>query len=233
MKKLIFIILSFYLFGTMSFAQTNEKPKNEKRVTVGPKFPVCMKGGMSFSTPQKHVVYFPVEMYEEGILEQIEFSFDSNRIFSEKGDTVGYKMPIMLKIYARNIEKNIPGDELLKDTIIIVPQKKNQKIKIDISKYGIVLPPEGIYCGFETFSTDWYVKHGYLTMDNLSYQTKNYQKNKTGPEYIFHSPAVSTNRNKKEVKKYQNYVLGGYAKEWKNVNEMFHSTLIIRLHIRK
>ena len=224
MNRYFVFVLFFCLFETVVFAQ-DKKAGREECIVIGPKFSTTTSG-ISLSPCRKQVVYFPAEMYEQGMLEAIEFSF--TKPSSEKGDTVGNKMPILLKIYARNTEKNIPGDELLKDTIIIIPPKKNQKIKIDISKYGIVLPSEGFYCGFEAFSTDWYVKQGYLTMDNLSYQTKF----PIGGNSIFHSPMIEATTNKKEVKKYQNYLLGGWAYEWTNVNEKYNLTLIIRLHIR-
>jgi len=233
MNKLISFLLfscSFVLYG-QNFSQTEEiaientrKFTERKRVVIGPKFPLLAGGTIIYS--QKHVVYFPAEMYQTGILEKVEFAF-SRRLFSEKGDTVGCKMPIMLKIYARDIVNDIPGEELLKDTIILVEQHKGKKVQIDISKYGIELPSEGIYCGFEAFSTEWYIEHGYMSKDNLSYTTKS----QAGGGYAFHTPMLAARGNKKGI--YQNYVLGGYAKEWKNVTKMYRDTLLVRLYIRK
>jgi len=31
----------------------------------------------------------------------------------------------------------------------------------------------------------------------------------------------------------ENYLLGGWAREWTNVNDKYKSTLLIRLHIRE
>ena len=165
-------------------------------------------------------------MYEAGILEKVEFAF-FHEIFSEKGDTVGCKMPIMLKIYTRDTVNDIQGRELLKDTIILVKQHKGKKVQIDVSKYEIELPSEGIYCGFEAFSLEWYIEHGYMSKDNWSYTTKS----QAGGGYALHTPILTARRNKKDI--YQNYVLGDFAKEWKNVTKMYNSTLLIRLHIRK
>jgi hypothetical protein len=133
------------------------------------------------------------------------------------------KLPIMLKIYARDTLRNIPGVELLKDTVIIFYQKK--KVILDISKYNISLPPDGLYCGLASFSTTWYIEQGYLSADNLSYTVKGLMG------YTFYTPMVVGINNKKRI--YKNYVLGEYAKEWKDVTEMFQASLFIRLHIRK
>ena len=104
MKKSIFFLLfacSSVLYG-QSFSQTEEiattntrKSTKGKCTVIGPKFSLFEGAGLSWG--QKRVVYFPSEMYEAGTLEKIEFAF-SRKIFSEKGDTVGCKMPIMLKI---------------------------------------------------------------------------------------------------------------------------------------
>ena len=237
MNKLVFIVLFFCLFETTVFAQS-ENPKKKEFLVIGPKN-LVRKDRAGISCQRKHVVYFQAEMYKKGILEKVEFSFSSkSALFSEKGDTIGYKMPVMLKIYARDTVKNMPGEELLKDTVIIVPQKRKQKVQIDISKYGITLPAEGIYCGLSGFPYPWYIEHGYWTSDNTSYKTKknHYYNASDGTKKpliggFSHVPYVSATRYKKEVDKYQNFV--SFGKEWENANEMYHSTLVIRLYIRE
>ncbi len=199
-------------------------PEKQENIIIGPKVPVTM-GEINFNWGQKHVVYFPVEMYRKGTLEKVEFVFSSP---DENTDTIGYRMPLMLKIYTRDTINNIPGEELLQDTIIVVPQKKNKrKITINISQYTIVLPNNGFYCGFEAFPLEWYIEQGYLTLENLSYKTNS----SIDGGYAFHTPMLGATTNKKKL--YQNYILGGYAKEWKNVTDMFNATLLIRLHIQK
>lgn len=222
MKKNIVTILFFCIFSFTLFAQKNEQNRN----IIGPKFPIPICG-VSIPTSRQQVVYFPAFMYEQGVLEKVEFAIKKS-IFSEKGDNISYKMPLMLKLYTRDTINNIPGKELLKDTIFIKRGEKN-KMGIDLSKYNILLPSYGFYVGFEAFSTEWYIANGYMTKDNLSYKTKG----NVGGGFIFHAPVVVASNRKKDVEKYQNYVLGGWAKEWKNCNEMYHSTLVIRLHIRK
>jgi hypothetical protein len=222
MKKNIGTIMFFCILSLTLLAQ-----KNETQLTIiGPKFPlpIC---GVSINTSRQQVMYFSSEMYIPGIVEKVEFAL-KKPTFSEKGDTIGYKMPLMLKLYARDTINNIPGKELLKDTILVKRGEKN-KMVIDLSKYNILLPSYGFYVGFEAFSTEWYIANGYMTKDNLSYKTKG----NVGGGFIFHAPVVVASNRKKDIEKYQNYVLGGWAKEWKNCNEMYHSTLVIRLHIRK
>jgi hypothetical protein len=200
--------------------------KKKKLLITGTELPMLF-GGTSLSWGQKQVVYFSADMYESGKLKKIEFAFASNA-FSEKGDSIGCRMPVLLKIYARDTIANIPGEELLKDTVIIERQKGDKRRKIlDISQYNITLPDSGIYCGFEAFPVEWYVQHGFFSLENLTYKTKS---NVPGG-YIFHDPVMGVAGNRKKI--FQNYVLGGFAKEWKNVTEMFGDTLFIRLHIER
>lgn len=221
MFKKIFYALLFFLTGFTLVAQ-----KNDPQLTViGPRFPL-IKSGVCLHSNQ-HVVYFPFEMYGSGVLEKVEFAIRKS-VFSEDGDTLGYKMPLMLKIYAQDTVNRIPGKELLLDTIII-QREKHDKMVVDLSKYNIVMPIDGIYVGFQAFSTSWYIENGYLTKDNLSYKTKG----NIGGGFIFHTPVVTASIRKKDLVKYQNFVLGGWAKTWKNVNQMYQSTMVIRLSIRK
>jgi hypothetical protein len=211
---------------SLLFPEAEISPKKGKYIVVGPTFSVREDAALGLHWGEKHVVFFPENIYEKGTLEKVEFAFSKNS-FSEKDDTVGYKMPVMLKIYARDTLNDVPGEELLKDTIMIVGQKKNRKVLIDISSYQIKLPPGGIYCGVEAFSLRWYVKNGYLSKDNMSYTIKP----KAGGGRAYHSPVFVAKSNKKQI--YQNYQFGGFAKKWENVTTMYNVTLIIRLHIKK
>jgi hypothetical protein len=211
MRKLFFVF--FFVVQHFIYAQ-------QSNYVIGPKFPLFCSYGISLF-PEKQVVYFPAESYTSGTVEKVEFRFYKH--FDRK-DTVSMKLPIMLKIYARDTLNNIPGAELLKDTVMIFNQKKS-KVILDISKYNITLPVEGIYCGLASFCTEWYIDNGYLTADNLFYNVK-------GPmRIVYYTPMVAGARNKKGI--YKNYALGGYAKEWKDITETYESTLFIRLHIRK
>jgi hypothetical protein len=221
MKKIIIFIILFSIISFSLFAQNNKKEK----FVIGPIFPL-IKSGVSIN--KLHVVYFPSEMYGSGFLDKVEFSF-TKRFKNYEGDTVGCKMPIMLKIYERDTINNIPLRLLVKDTIVIVQPKKQKKMVVDLSKYNISLPLDGIYVGFEAFSTDWYIAHGYLSIDNLTYSTNN----ENGEGATFHAPMITATIAKKDVEKYQNFVYGDWAKDWSICNEKYQSTLVIRLHIRK
>jgi hypothetical protein len=210
---------------SLLLADVEIKPQKEKYIVVGPTFPALENAALGLRWGEKRVVFFSENIYEKGTLEKVEFAF-SNNFFLEKGDTIGYRMPVMLKIYARDTLNNIPGEELLKDTIMVVRQKKNRKVQIDISSCHIKLPQGGIYCGVEAFPLKWYIQNGYLSEDNLSYTTKS----QTGGGYTFYAPMLVAKSNKKHI--YQNYQLGGFAKEWKNITTTYNITLIIRLHIK-
>ena len=210
---------------TLLLNEVEINPVKEENIIIGAKLPTFSLYDVPIFWERKRVVYFPSAMYEKGILEKIEFSFKNSDIFSDKGDTIGRKLPVMLKIYARDTVNNIPGEEILKDTIILFPQKRDEKMQIDISAYEIVLPSEGFYCGFAGFSADWHIAHGYFTYETMSYPT-----NTKPPINAFHCPRMAVTMNKKDVEMYQMYQIGGHIREWTKVND---STLAIRLHIRQ
>jgi hypothetical protein len=212
MRRLFFI--SLILFQYCIYAQQTD-------YVIGPKFPLFGGYGVLVGCGQKYVVYFPSESYKSGMIEKVEFAFYK---FFNKEDTLSMKLPVMLKIYARDTLTNIPGIELLKDTVIIFNQKNTKKMFVDVSQYNIVLPQGGIYCGLEAFSLKWYIEQGYLSADNLFYILKGFGK-------VFYNPMFVGMNNKKGI--YKNYVLGGYACEWKDVTEMYSASLFIRLHIRE
>jgi hypothetical protein len=207
---------------TRTLDEVKIKPAKERNIIIGPKFSV-FKSGAHLCSKTERVVYFPPAMYEKGILKKVEFSFSNDDIFPDKGDTVGRKMPIMLKIYARDTVNNIPEKELLKDTILFFPQKKDKKMQVDISEYGIILPSEGFYCGFASLPTEWYIAHGYFTLETMKYPLP------PPVHYGFHCPNIAMTSNKKEVEKYELYEIGGHLKKWTKSTRK--STLAIRLHI--
>jgi hypothetical protein len=206
---------------TQTLDEIKIKPAKERNIILGTKFSM-LHGEQIFWKSQK-LVYFPPKMYEKGMLKKIEFSFHNHKLFMDKGDTVGRRLPIMLKIYAQDTVNNIPGEELLKDTILLFPQKKDKKMEIDISAYEIVLPLEGFYCGFTALPGEWYVAHGYFTLETMKYPLP------PPVHYGFHCPNIAMTSNKKEVEKYELYEIGGHLKKWTKSTRK--STLAIRLHI--
>jgi len=59
------------------------------------------------------------------------------------------KTPFRVRIYKRDKEKNCPGEELLKESLIVKPQKKQGWFSVDVSKYNILIPEEGYFVAME------------------------------------------------------------------------------------
>lgn len=54
-----------------------------------------------------------------------------------------------IKFYEYDSIKNLPGDEILKNDLIIYPKNKNYKLKINLDSLNIRLPKNGICIGVE------------------------------------------------------------------------------------
>lgn len=65
--------------------------------------------------------------------------------------------PFRIRIYAKDQENKCPGEDLLNESLIVSSSKGAGWFTVDISKYGIVFPKEGIYVMMEwIYSGDQY-----------------------------------------------------------------------------
>jgi hypothetical protein len=70
--------------------------------------------------------------------------------------TKGVGKPFKINIYSKNKGHLYPGKKLIQDSIIVYDPERLTTINVDISKYNIQVPPEGIFIGFETLSPSFY-----------------------------------------------------------------------------
>lgn len=68
----------------------------------------------------------------------------------------GIEMPFRVALYSRNKADIFPNEELLKDSLIIYNPKRERRLNIDISKYNIEMPEDGVFVVFETLSSTHY-----------------------------------------------------------------------------
>ena len=61
---------------------------------------------------------------------------------------------LTIKKYIRDYEDVMPGEDLVSDEIIVEVKKGKSKITVDVSKYNIQIPKEGIVVGFESLFID-------------------------------------------------------------------------------
>jgi hypothetical protein len=74
----------------------------------------------------------------EGVLRKIYAQFDKKNLKQAR---------LRLRVYKINMQNGKPGENLLQDNIIIDVSKKNATY--DVSKYQIIIPPEGCFVGFD------------------------------------------------------------------------------------
>jgi hypothetical protein len=61
---------------------------------------------------------------------------------------------VRVHLYKFNIKDSLPGEEMLPEDVIVYINSKTQlPLKVNLSKYNIKLPPEGIIVGYEYLGT--------------------------------------------------------------------------------
>jgi hypothetical protein len=125
----------------------------------------------------------------------------------------GIEMPFKVSLYLKSKGSIFPAEELTKDSIIVYNPEKKRKVTVDISKYNIQLPEDGVIVTFETLSPAYYKKdliwnHGQcdpkmpeIDMDLIKkddYPIDREMKDRTGPYSMVIS--VTDKWNPEEVK---------------------------------
>jgi hypothetical protein len=99
---------------------------------------------------QEFAEYIPNEKKITGTITSVEYAVND---VSE-----GIEMPFMMRLYSKSKESMYPDTELIKDSIIVYNPKRQRLLSIDISKYNIQFPEDGLFVVFETLSPSYYSK---------------------------------------------------------------------------
>jgi len=70
----------------------------------------------------------------------------------------GIETPFKVRLYLKRKGSVFPGEELTKDSIIVYNPEKKRRVTVDISKYNIPFPEDGVMVVFETLSPRYYKK---------------------------------------------------------------------------
>ena len=99
--------------------------------------------------PQEEFVqYIPNDKGITGIITAI--------IYVLNDELKGIEMPFKVGLYTKNKADIFPGRKLITDSIIVYNTEKKKKVSVDISKYHIPFPENGVIVSFETLSPDYY-----------------------------------------------------------------------------
>jgi hypothetical protein len=70
----------------------------------------------------------------------------------------GIDQPFKVNVYTKSANSIYPDKQLIKDSLIVYNPEKKHNVSVDISKYDIQLPPNGIIVSFETLTPNFYGK---------------------------------------------------------------------------
>jgi hypothetical protein len=120
---------------------------NEKKIILG-KVSAKYDGGY-LNIPNEEVAeYIPNNTHLTGTIASVEFAIDNTK--------KGIGKPFKVNLYSKTGDSMYPGAILIKDSVIVYNPKKNAIVTVDISQYGIRVPDNGFFVGFETLSPSWY-----------------------------------------------------------------------------
>ncbi|MDX5347264.1 MAG: carboxypeptidase-like regulatory domain-containing protein, partial [Hymenobacteraceae bacterium] len=125
-------------------AEVTILPVSTKRVKVGSQKKKAAGSGI-FSNPGDFIaLYVSNPDNTSGIIEKVGF------YITKKGIPTA---PFRVRIFNADGPNNSPGSDLLQESIILVAEKGNQWVDIDLLKYNISYPTNGFYLAFENIRT--------------------------------------------------------------------------------
>lgn len=102
------------------------------------------------------------------------------------------KQPFVANLYTINDLTGLPDIPIIKDTIIISKKNEANWIEVDVSKYNITIPIEGIYIVFEILNKEKY-QTGFIQSKNgiisavPALKVYSYNKNYIRKSYMYHN----------------------------------------------
>jgi len=129
-------------------------PNRPKGIVLGD-FKNKYNAHRSTSPDQKSLQYIPNDAKTKGTISSIEYVIND--------ELHGIEMPFRVGIYAKNKNNPFPDHTLITDTIIVYNPERKTHLSVDISKYNLQLPEDGVMVALETLPPAYYGK------DSVSY----------------------------------------------------------------
>jgi len=95
-----------------------------------------------------YIQYIPNEKGISGIITTIEYFVNDTR--------KGIERPFKVGLYSKDKNDLFPDQKLLNDSVIVFNSTKKKKIVVDVSKYNISFPKDGVMVAFETLCPEVY-----------------------------------------------------------------------------
>ena len=103
---------------------------------------------------EKYLQYIPNNAKAKGTISSIDYVIND--------ELHGIEMPFRVGIYAKNKNNPFPDHTLITDTIIVYNPERKTRVSIDVSKYNLQLPEDGVIVGLETLPPAYYGKDSVL-----------------------------------------------------------------------
>ncbi len=125
----------------------NDKKSKTKMVTVGnPKISIANE----LPNPgSQYVIYLSYDKERSGVLKSVSY-------FMRRPPGGDVKAPFRVRIYALDTINNKPGEDLLKENLIVNASKNWSWFEVDLEKYNIIIPKNGFFVAMEILMRDSY-----------------------------------------------------------------------------
>jgi len=100
-------------------------------------------GFSSSSTPWVLGLYFPNIGARQKVIEKVIV------FFQQQSGALKSESKFRLRVYNVDPDTGAPGEDLLRENVILNTKEEDTHVNVDLSEYKIVVPREGVYIGLE------------------------------------------------------------------------------------
>lgn len=129
-------------------------PKKEKKIKLG---------NTAHTTFMSYQIGFGKQMVLHIPLNNIEGSIQSVKYFMHSFmiKEFAYR-PFRVRIYKEDENGGVGEDIIHDELIVMLARGKGKWLEVDLTPFNLSLPKGGIFVGLEIFSSDFYIKNGYI-----------------------------------------------------------------------
>lgn len=131
------------------------------KVSAGKIRDTAYTGGYLPTVDEEIAEYIPNTKHLKGIISSVEVKL--------LGDHSGLKTPFKINIYTKQKDGLYPAGELVRDSIIVENPGGRHLVSVDVSRYQLQFPGEGIIVSFQTLSQAWYTAHKFAIVGKEYY----------------------------------------------------------------
>jgi len=192
-----------------------------KGITIKPQKTKIIKFGIKNKKPWKYQIanifgaqcghYIENKDNSTGLVKSVSF------YIANVGHT---DAPFRIRIYGKNMSKNCPGEDLLRENLVVRNTKGEGWFTVDISKYDIMFPEDGMYIMMEwIYSTDqyYYTRIGTKVLEDGSKQKI---------EGKFYGPSLGNVEKQKDACMWSK----GLGAEWVALNSYFRGYVNVMIN---